>query len=503
MVAAVITISFLFTAGQGFAKPKQEKYPLGDIALPSEIYNKHIKFSTLDKLETLPASYDARNEGLVTSAKNQGACGSCWAFASVGALESHLLKAYQVGPENLSEQQQVSCNTAMFGCDGGSSNAIRYWENKGSVDESYFSYTASDLTACQETAGAQLDYRVTDWHTVAAGDYKNSLYTYGPSYWRYNVHDDFYTYWSNGQPGDVYVNTITDYVGGHAILLIGWDDSKGAYLCKNSWGSGGPNGDGTFWIAYSGHANDLGFAMTNFSLTSTGCSSNTDCDDGVYCNGQETCVNSSCQAGTPITCADDGIFCNGAEVCNEATQTCDSAGDSCGINTICNEDAGQCDSLCGNGICDSGESCSSCPTDCISGSSGGTCGACFKGKCDGICNPNKEGADCSDCRSSYCCGDGVCEGGEDYLYCAVDCPVTVCGDGTCDPGEDRCGCPGDCGSAGEEICDNGIDDDCDGAVDCEDNDCATIFSCQCLVKNTPCQSGDDCCSGSCKKGMCR
>ncbi|MCI5209650.1 MAG: hypothetical protein D3910_12850 [Candidatus Electrothrix sp. ATG2] len=206
-----MAVGILAAAGQTLAKSQKPKeYPLGDIPLPQEMYKKHLKLSAMDMVESLPLSYDARTEGIVTSPKNQGSCGSCWAFASVGALESHLLKAYGVGPENLSEQQQVSCNTAMWGCSGGSSNAIRFWEGDGPTDENYFSYTASDTTTCVNEEGAQLDYRVTGWHTVAEADFKNSLYSYGPSYWRYNVHSDFYTFWNNAEDGAVYVNTSKD-----------------------------------------------------------------------------------------------------------------------------------------------------------------------------------------------------------------------------------------------------------------------------------------------------
>jgi len=97
----------------------------------------------------------------------------------------------------------------------------------------------------------------------------------------------------------------------------------------------------------------------------------------------------------------------------------------------------------------------------------------------------------------------VCEVGEDSLNCALDCPAPICGDGICGQEENPCSCSIDCGPAGEEVCNNGVDDDCDGTIDCDDSDCALVVSCICLVKNESCRIDGDCCSGLCKNGKCR
>jgi hypothetical protein len=521
LAGMVLIVSLtLLTGPASLPQDYGQQYGLGDIPLDPATYQRHLKvWPERMAAEGLPPAYDARTEGIVTPAKNQGSCGSCWAFASVGAMESHLLKAYQFGPTDLSEQQQVSCNLGMAGCCGGSSTAIRFWEDKGPIYEGCFGYGESGTSCstqrtvpCANAGGCeQLGYRVVDWHTVQAtpDGFKTSLYLYGPSYWRYDVYSDFYTYWNYGSPGDVYVSTSGKLEGGHAVLLIGWDDSKGAYLCKNSWGENrGPNGDGTFWIAYTGHLNNLSFGMANFSLTSVGCTGDAECDDGVYCNGAETCANGLCQSGTPPSCADDGLFCNGSEVCDEFAKSCGSSGYPCEEGTTCDEDANRCIlPACGNGTCDLGENCTNCPGDCFSGTGGGSCTACFKGACDGVCHPVKEGPECSDCAPSWCCGDGVCEGQEDGVNCAVDCgDVPGCGDGICDPGEDRCSCAADCGApAGSETdCGNGVDDDCDGFVDCADAECSGDLACPaCLPKGSVCDAHADCCSNKCRAGTCK
>jgi hypothetical protein len=86
-------------------------------------------------------------------------------------------------------------------------------------------------------------------------------------------------------------------------------------------------------------------------------------------------------------------------------------------------------------------------------------------------------------------------------------PPPVCGDGACDPGEDACNCPEDCGTppTSEADCLDGIDDDCDGLVDCDDtDDCGGDPSCACSAKGDSCSVDSDCCSNACKpNGTCR
>jgi C1A family cysteine protease len=68
--------------------------------------------------ETVPASVNWINAGAVTPIKDQGQCGSCWAFSSTGALEG--IHAIESGTLlSFSEQQLVDCSTANGGCGGG------------------------------------------------------------------------------------------------------------------------------------------------------------------------------------------------------------------------------------------------------------------------------------------------------------------------------------------------------------------------------------------------
>jgi len=257
------------------------------------------------------------------------------------------------------------------------------------------------------------------------------------------------------------------------------------------------------WTAFE--TNLLGCPATDLKISA--CTTDTDCDDGAYCNGMEICVEGGCQDGTPPDCPDDELFCTGSEVCDEVSDECSSTGDPCTQGTYCIEDVGTytCKSSCGNEKCDNGENCDTCSIDCPSNPSGGTPDACWK--YDGICHPKKETVACADCSPGYCCGDGFCDVGENSIVCAIDCGSSFCGNSNCEAGEDPCSCPTDCGSppTEETSCSDGVDNDCDQKTDCYDPGCYGDPACaSCFPKDLDCEANAQCCSGRChsKKGVC-
>ena len=97
------------------------------------------------------------DEGAVTSIRNQGQCGSCWAFAASGAIESGLLiysdQQYSPNSLHVSEQQQVDCVTTSYGCDGGwSEHSLQYAQTNGLTSGQSYPYNGYD-GHCKKTGG--------------------------------------------------------------------------------------------------------------------------------------------------------------------------------------------------------------------------------------------------------------------------------------------------------------------------------------------------------------
>lgn len=193
--------------------------------------------------EALPAQFDWRALNGCTPIRDQGQCGSCWAFATVGLLECNI-RIKDGASVDLSEQWLVSCDTDDDGCAGGFW-AFDYFMTKtdacggtGAVLESAFPYQASNLPC---NCPYNHVYTINSWSYVAGEEeipspdaIKWAIMTYGPVAVGVCVGDDF-AYYSGG----VFNYNFTDELN-HAIVLVGWDDSQGengVWILRNSWGS--------------------------------------------------------------------------------------------------------------------------------------------------------------------------------------------------------------------------------------------------------------------------
>lgn len=209
----------------------------------------------------LPSSVDWRSKdgrNWVTPVKDQGRCGSCVAFSTIGALEAAArikknLAVNDVGGGTmlpLSEAQLYYCSTAASAHDCSSGwwvdSALDYCRGTGLAPSSDFPYVAGDR-ACNLAAGWQ--QRVTKLREAQAllssSSMKDWIANKGPVISCFSVYDDFYAY-----SGGVYTkgNNAT-LEGGHSVCVVGYDDAQKAWICKNSWGTGWGQG-GYFMIKY-------------------------------------------------------------------------------------------------------------------------------------------------------------------------------------------------------------------------------------------------------------
>ncbi len=206
--------------------------------------------------ETVPPG-DIDWRSFATPVKDQGSCGSCWAFATTAALESYLLLRDNLpnGSDDRSEQVLVSCGSA-GNCNGGYiDGASNFIQSTGLPPESYYSYTGTNGSCRTAGSGWQLSAeKIASWAWVTTtpanlNAIKTALAAYGPLVTTMDVYDDFFYY-----SGGVYEYTNSAYAGGHAILIVGYKDDTsvdggGYFIVKNSWGNWGESG--YFRIAYS------------------------------------------------------------------------------------------------------------------------------------------------------------------------------------------------------------------------------------------------------------
>jgi cathepsin L len=168
---------------------------------------------------------DWTTQGKVTKVKNQGSCGSCWAFSAVGVLESFYLFKGQT--TNLAEQQLVDCSRPQGnqGCNGGwPHSALTYVQANGITTETAYPYVAKDQT-CKTQGGA---FKIAGYNSYSGCNGLSTQINNSPI----SVTVDA-TNWSPYRTG-VFTNCGTGI--NHAVLLVGV--VGGAWKIKNSWGTG-------------------------------------------------------------------------------------------------------------------------------------------------------------------------------------------------------------------------------------------------------------------------
>uniref|UniRef100_A0A8C6WHN1 Cathepsin L n=1 Tax=Neogobius melanostomus TaxID=47308 RepID=A0A8C6WHN1_9GOBI len=194
--------------------------------------------------EDVPDSVDWRESGLVTSVKDQGECGSCWAFSAVGALEGMWAKTKKKLVD-LSPQNLVDCSGKYGneGCGGGYMHqAFDYViDNQGIDSEASYPYKGEDGTCRYNVSNRAANcssYRYVDKDELSL---KKACATIGP------IAIAIFAYDILGYESGVYYNPDCPQDLDHGVLLVGYgtDDTSGLdyWLIKNSWGEGwGENG---------------------------------------------------------------------------------------------------------------------------------------------------------------------------------------------------------------------------------------------------------------------
>jgi len=235
-------------------------------------------FSDIKADRELPAAFDWRDSTGCPPVRNQGGCGSCWAFGTVGALECNILIKDGIVVD-LSEQWLVSCNSDGWDCGGGWwAHDYHQWKTDpcggtGAVRETDFPYTATNGTcSCPYEHHELIDswaYVGNSYSIPSVSSMKQAILDYGPISVAVYANSAMQAY-----TGGIFNGCQSGTVN-HGVVLVGWDDNQGTngvWIMRNSWGpSWGEEGGymrmeygcseigyGASYIVYSGNSS-IGF----------------------------------------------------------------------------------------------------------------------------------------------------------------------------------------------------------------------------------------------------
>jgi hypothetical protein len=233
---------------------------------------------SLPKFDWREKGWIVKDSGIVTAVQDQStpvSCGCCWAFATIGALEASYAKnnLLLIGA---SEQYLLDCAGAAlqptmnlsWNCNGGWWAFDMLMTNNGGLVAVPGAPNRSDLpyvgvqSPCQDNLPRP--YKVLTWGYVSTGgpnaiptddELKQAICKYGPV--AVAVMANEFTWMGNA--GDViqdFPNNLSASVN-HAVVLVGWDNSKNAWIFKNSWGPWGIQDSGFGYMRYG--CNNIGW----------------------------------------------------------------------------------------------------------------------------------------------------------------------------------------------------------------------------------------------------
>ena len=201
-----------------------------------EPHRKWVAANTVSSpIKNLPDSVDWRNKGAVTPVKAQDACGSCWAFSTVGLLEGF----YFINNGKLlsfSEQQIIDCDTDQNeGCIGGKPYlAVEYAAKNGLELESDYPYIAQSGTCLYDKAKAFTVAGGYKFVTANSTDHLKAALVDSPVSIIIEADQQIFQFYRSG--------VITKGCGAdldHCVLAVGYEKLGlyEAFIVKNSWGS--------------------------------------------------------------------------------------------------------------------------------------------------------------------------------------------------------------------------------------------------------------------------
>ncbi|KAJ6223737.1 hypothetical protein RDWZM_002282 [Blomia tropicalis] len=192
--------------------------------------------------QSVPDNFDWRERNAVTSVKDQQDCGSCWAFATVAAIESALIIGNKASVDSIDGSEQNLVNCVSNGCDGGTSyNAFNYVKKNSVGKESNIPYKAKEESCSNpdDTLPIINDYCIRSKRRYTSSmqseslsdkDMQQTLVKFGPLY--IGVDADPLSY-RNYRSGIVDDRLCSERIN-HAVLLVGY--TPDAWIIKNSWG---------------------------------------------------------------------------------------------------------------------------------------------------------------------------------------------------------------------------------------------------------------------------